>query len=282
MKAIRSASELRGTLHSCRPNSIIGLVPTMGSLHDGHLELVRRAKTECDVVVTSIFVNPLQFSANEDFDSYPRTLEADQLLLETYKVEILFCPNTHTMYPRGLAHQTALIVPELGNTLCGKSRAGHFDGVATLIAKLYNLVQPNKAYFGEKDWQQLTIIRKMVVDLNIPIETIGVPTVRAPDNLALSSRNQYLSEAQRQLAPKLYHQLCSVRDAILVGDTDYVSLEQNAMNALSSVGFQPDYLAVRDADTLDLPTENSAPRRVFGAAHLGQARLIDNIPIDPT
>ena len=280
MKVLRSPHELQSTLRSYRPNTVIGLVLTMGNLHDGHLELVRRAKTECDVVVTTLFVNPLQFSANEDFDSYPNSFDLDQALLENLKTEILFCPTARTMYPKDQAQQTLTIVPNLGNTLCGVNRPGHFDGVTTVVVKLFNLVQPNKAYFGEKDWQQLTIIRKMVLDLNYPIDTIGVPTVRAPDDLALSSRNEYLSEDQRRLAPQLYRLLCWVRDALLNGDTDIVSLENKAMNELTALGFGPNYVAVRDAESLGPVTENSTNRRVFGAAFLDRARLIDNIPID--
>lgn len=280
MKVLRSPHKLYSTLCNYRPNSVIGLVPTMGNLHGGHLELLRRARAECDVVVVTLFVNPLQFSANEDFENYPKTIEADQRLLESHKVEILFCPNTSTMYPVGQARQTTITVPDLANTLCGRDRPRHFDGVTTVVAKLFNLVQPDKAYFGEKDWQQVTIIRKMVMDLNFPVETIGVPTVRAADNLALSSRNQYLSNEQRQVAPQLYLQLCSVRENIWAGNTNYSSQEENAMRALGARGFRPDYVTIRDADSLNPSTENSRNRRVFGAAHLGRARLIDNIPID--
>lgn len=251
----------------------------MGNLHQGHLELVRRAKNDCDVVVTTIFVNPLQFGTNEDLDSYPQTFDADHNVLETLEVEILFCPAAETMYPQGQNLQTKTIVPDIGNTLCGESRPGHFDGVTTVVTKLFNLVQPDKAYFGEKDWQQLAIIRKLVLDLNFPIDTVGVPTVRAHDNLALSSRNQYLSETERRLAPQLYQQLCSVRDSVQTGNTDYSSEETKTMNTLSTLGFRPDYVAVRDADTLNHPNDKSNTLRVFGAAYLGRARLIDNIPI---
>ena len=282
MKVIHSPVELRRILHSYSPTAVVGLVPTMGNLHEGHLELVRCAKQDCDVIVTSIFVNPLQFSANEDFDLYPRTLEDDCELLRPRDVEILFCPNARSMYPRGHNAQTTLVVPHLGDTLCGEQRPGHFDGVATVVAKLFNLVQPNKAYFGEKDWQQLIILRNMVTDINFPIEVIGIPTVRDADNLAVSSRNQYLNEEQRYLAPKLFQQLCSVRDAILAGNTNYPSLEEKANKALVKKGFRPDYVSVRNADTLEIANENDTHRRVFAAAYLGQARLIDNIAIDST
>jgi len=279
VKVVESPHELRETLKRYGPNAKIGMVPTMGNLHEGHLELVRRAKNDCDVVVTTIFVNPLQFGTNEDLDSYPQTFDADRNVLETLEVEILFCPTTEIMYPQGQAFQTKTIVPKLGNTLCGESRPGHFNGVTTVVTKLFNLVQPNVAYFGEKDWQQLAIIRKLVLDLNFPIVTIGVPTIRAHDKLALSSRNQYLSENERRLAPQLYQQLCSVRDSVQTGNTDYSSEEAKAMNTLSTRGFRPDYVAVRDANTLDHPSNNSNNLRVFGAAYLGRARLIDNIPI---
>ncbi|MCY3541765.1 MAG: pantoate--beta-alanine ligase [Gammaproteobacteria bacterium] len=279
MKVVRSPYELRETLKRYGSNTKIGMVPTMGNLHDGHLELVRRAKTDCDVVVTTLFVNPLQFGANEDLDAYPQTFDADRNVLESLEVEILFCPTAETMYPQGQTLQTKTVVPEIGNTLCGESRPGHFDGVTTVVTKLFNLVQPDRAYFGEKDWQQLAIIRKLVLDLNFPIDTIGVPTVRAHDNLALSSRNHYLSENERRLAPQLYQQLCSVRDSVLAGNKDYSSEETKSINTLSALGFRPDYVAVRDADTLDHPNNNSNTLRVFGAAYLGRARLIDNIPI---
>lgn len=279
MNVVESPHELRETLKRYGPNAKIGMVPTMGNLHEGHLELVRRAKSDCDVVVSTIFVNPLQFGTNEDLDSYPQTFDADRNVLETLEVEILFCPTSAIMYPQGQAFQTKTFVPELGNTLCGESRPGHFNGVTTVVTKLFNLVQPDVAYFGEKDWQQLAIIRKLVLDLNFPIDTIGVPTVRAYDNLALSSRNQYLSDRERQLAPHLYHQLCSVRDSIQTGNTEYASEEEKAIHTLSTLGFRPDYVAVRDADTLEHPSDNSITLRVFGAAHLGRSRLIDNIPI---
>lgn len=280
MKVVRSPHELRETLQSLRINTTVGMVPTMGNLHDGHSALVRRAKADCDTVVATIFVNPLQFGANEDLDSYPRSIEADCKVLDALEVEILFCPATETMYPHGQTEQTKTIVPELGSTLCGERRIGHFDGVTTVVAKLFNLVQPDKAYFGEKDWQQLAIIRKMIADLNFRIEAIGVPTVRTEDNLALSSRNQYLSAEQRQIAPQLYQELCSVCETIRSGHTDYSYQEDKAMYALSALGFRPDYVAIRDADTLNPPNANCQNRRVFGAAYLGQARLIDNIPID--
>lgn len=280
MKVVCTPKELWDTLQHCGSNTKIGLVPTMGNLHDGHLALVRQAKTDCDVVVTTLFVNPLQFGSNEDLDDYPRTFDADCSLLESLEVEILFGPRTHAMYPHGQDHQTMATVPELGLTLCGRNRPRHFDGVTTVVAKLFNIVQPDKAYFGEKDWQQLTIIRKMVTDLNFPIEPIGVPTVRARDNLALSSRNRYLSKHQRQIAPQLYNQLSSVRESVRNGNNNYSSLEDNAMNALNAQGFRPEYVAIRDADTLDLPSKNCKNRRVFGAACLDRARLIDNIPID--
>ncbi|MXZ43722.1 MAG: pantoate--beta-alanine ligase [Gammaproteobacteria bacterium] len=280
MKVVRTPNELRETLQSLRLDTTVGMVPTMGNLHEGHLALVRRARADCDAVVATIFVNPLQFGATEDLDSYPRSFEADCKVLDSLEVEILFSPTPETMYPHGQTEQTKTIVPKLGSSLCGERRTGHFDGVTTVVAKLFNLVQPDKAYFGEKDWQQLTIIRKMAADLNFQIEAIGVPTVRAEDNLALSSRNQYLSEEQRQLAPQLYQELCSVREAVRSGNTDYSYQEERAMHALRALGFRPDYVAIRDADSLNPPKANSNNRRVFGAAHLGQARLIDNIPID--
>ena len=279
MKVIQIPHELREALNRHWSNAKVGLVPTMGNLHEGHFELVRRAKMDCDVVVTTLFVNPLQFGTNEDLDGYPQSFDADRTALETLEIEILFCPTTETMYPLGQTSQTKTSVPGIGNTLCGERRHGHFDGVTTVVTKLFNLVQPDRAYFGEKDWQQLVIIRKLVHDLNFPIDTIGVPTVRANDNLALSSRNHYLTAHERRVAPRLYQQLCSVRDLIQEGNTDYSSAEESAKAVLSAVGFRPEYVVVRDADTLDHPNDNSNELRVFGAAHLGRARLIDNVPI---
>lgn len=254
----------------------IGFVPTMGNLHEGHLSLVRKAKELSDFVITSIFVNPLQFGAGEDLDNYPRTLEADSQLLETQGNDVVFVPTVAEMYPRGMSTQTQVSVPELSETLCGASRPGHFDGVTTVVTKLFNMVHPDLAVFGEKDFQQLSIIRKMVDDLCMPIEIIGVPTGRAPDGLALSSRNGYLTVDERAIAPELSKTIQACKDAILAGNTDFSRLETDANARLQAAGFKPDYFAIRDSSTLGEVTEQTQEIAILAAARLGATRLIDN------
>ncbi len=255
----------------------IAFVPTMGNLHEGHLELVRKARELCDVVVVSIFVNPMQFGQNEDLDSYPRTLLADKEKLFAEGVQILFAPSAEEIYPEGLGVQTAVNVPALSDTLCGASRPGHFTGVATVVTKLFNIVQPDVAVFGEKDFQQLSIIRKMVMDLCLPIEIVGVPTARAEDGLALSSRNGYLTPEQRERAPELNRILMEVRDAIACGFDNYLELEAHARLKLIQAGFEPDYFEIRDARTLADVTANTEEVAILAAAQLGKPRLIDNV-----
>ena len=228
--------------------------------------------------VVTIFVNPMQFGANEDFDSYPRMLEQDTKLVEQLGVNVLFAPSMDEMYPRGQSIHTQVTVPELSNTLCGSNRLGHFDGVTTVVSKLFNLVQPDIAFFGEKDWQQLTIIKKMVADLDFPIEIVGVPTQREDDGLATSSRNQYLSESERRIAPTLYRVLCDAAVAARSGGDDPRTIEEFALEDLENAGFQAEYVAIRDAVTLS-SYENGYQLRIFGAAQLGKARLIDNIAV---
>ncbi len=255
----------------------IAFVPTMGNLHEGHLELVRKARERCDVVVVSIFVNPMQFGQNEDLDAYPRTLMADKEKLFAEGVQILFAPTAEEIYPEGLGVQTAVSVPMLSDTLCGASRPGHFTGVATVVTKLFNIVQPDVAVFGEKDFQQLSIIRKMVKDLCLPIEIVGVPTARAEDGLALSSRNGYLTPEQREKAPELNRILMEVRDAIACGFDNYSELEAHARLKLIQAGFEPDYFEIRDARTLAEVTPDTEEVAILAAAKLGKPRLIDNV-----
>jgi pantoate--beta-alanine ligase len=252
----------------------------MGNLHEGHLNLVRKARALCDVVVVSIFVNPMQFGPNEDLDAYPRTLTADKEKLFAEGVQLLFTPTVDEMYPAGMAQQTTVSVPELSNTLCGASRPGHFTGVATVVTKLFNIVQPDVAVFGEKDYQQLSIIRKMVQDLCMPIDIVGVPTVRAEDGLALSSRNGYLTPDQRRKAPFLNQVLLECREAIACGFDNYRELEARAMTRLSEAGFEPDYFAIRDARTLAEVTEETEEVAILAAARLGEPRLIDNVRLN--
>ena len=259
----------------------IALAPTMGNLHAGHLELVRRARQLGDIVVVSIFVNPLQFAAHEDLHSYPRTLRADREKLFAEGVHYLFAPAVGEIYPDGLAAQTLVRVPDLSETLCGSERPGHFDGVATVVNKLFNIVRPQIAIFGEKDFQQLSIIRKMVADLCIDVEVVGIPTVRDDDGLALSSRNGHLTRSQRRVAPLLHKTLLDCRDAIACGFDNFLQLESHARLQLRQAGFVPDYFAVRDAHTLRAVDEGTtAEAAILTAARLGSTRLIDNVRLN--
>jgi pantoate--beta-alanine ligase len=259
-----------------RGNQRIAFVPTMGNLHAGHLCLVQRARELAERVVVSCFVNPLQFGPNEDLGSYPRTLEADRKALDTQGVDLLFLPGVEEVYPRGLEPATRVQVPELGERLCGAFRPGHFTGVTTVVAKLFNMVQPHTALFGRKDYQQLVIIRRMVTDLDWPIDIEAVDTVREPDGLAMSSRNQYLDAAERRLAPQLFQTLQQLAGRIRNGGREYAALGREAMEMLTTAGFRPEYVEVLDAETLEAPAEGR-PRVVLAAAWLGKTRLIDNL-----
>ncbi len=255
----------------------VAFVPTMGNLHEGHLQLVRKARELADVVVVSIFVNPMQFGPNEDLDAYPRTLIADKEKLFAEGVQMLYAPEVSEIYPEGLDTQTQVQVPELADTLCGESRPGHFTGVATVVSKLFNIVRPDVAVFGEKDFQQLSIIRKMVTDLCMPIEIVGVATARAEDGLALSSRNGYLTRDEREIAPRLNQVLMETREAIACGFDNFRELEIHAQLKLIQAGFEPDYFEIRDARTLHEVTEATEEVAILAAAKLGQPRLIDNV-----
>ncbi len=278
MRTCTTSSQLQSALQSSRrEGQRIGFVPTMGNLHEGHLDLVRKARALCDVVVVSIFVNPMQFGPNEDFDSYPRTLTADKEKLFAEGVQYLYAPAVADVYPDGMGSQTVVSVPDLGDTLCGASRPGHFDGVTTVVNKLLNLVRPDIAVFGEKDFQQLSIVRKMVRDLCIPVQIVGVATARDADGLAKSSRNGYLNSKQRQVAPLLHETLANCRDAIACGFDNFLQLESHARMKLLQAGFEPDYFAIRDARTLRPVTEATEEVAILAAARLGPTRLIDNI-----
>ena len=257
----------------------VALVPTMGNLHAGHTTLVERAHECADRVVVSIFVNPLQFGPNEDFQAYPRTPQEDHALLEQFKTDVLFAPEVSDLYPQGMQSHTKVEVPEISDLLCGAVRPGHFVGVATVVAKLFNIVQPDIALFGEKDFQQLAVIKRMVADLCMPLEVKGVPTVRDADGLAMSSRNRYLDSPQRALAPNLYRVLSEIRASLQQGRRDFSVLERSSTEQLNQLGFHTDYVAVRDANTLHLPTEKSKEAVVLAAARLGRARLIDNLVV---
>lgn len=260
----------------------IAFVPTMGNLHEGHLALVRRALERADVAVASVFVNPMQFGPNEDLDAYPRTLAEDIAKLEAEGAQLLFTPSTEDIYPEGVPAHTSVSVPGLTDVLCGASRPGHFDGVTTVVCKLLNLVGPDIAVFGEKDLQQLTIIRKMVRDLALPVAIEGVATARSEDGLALSSRNGYLSDQERLIAPRLYAVLTDMGRQIGAGHSDYAALCETGLTELRGAGFAPDYLEIRRR--LDLKTAAPGDREiaVFAAARLGTTRLIDNLQIDIT
>ena len=276
MEVVETIAALRARLRDAEAN--VGLVPTMGNLHAGHMALVQACRRAADVCVVSIFVNPTQFGAGEDFGSYPRTLPADLRLLEAAGVDCVFTPAVAEMYPDGQADHATIVLPALTRTLCGANRPGHFDGVATVVAKLFHIVAPRHAFFGEKDWQQLTVVRRMARQLNMPVDVVGVPTVRAESGLALSSRNSYLTAEEQARAPLLHRTLQRARRAILEGK-DYAAVEHRASAELGAGGFDVDYVAVRDADRLVAPAA-STRLRVLAAARLGRARLIDNVGVE--
>lgn len=254
----------------------VALVPTMGNLHDGHMKLVDEAKARADVVVVSIFVNPMQFDRPEDLARYPRTLQEDCEKLNKRKVDLVFAPSVKEIYPNGTETHTYVDVPGLSTMLEGASRPGHFRGVSTIVSKLFNLVQPDIACFGEKDFQQLALIRKMVADMGFDIEIVGVPIMRAKDGLALSSRNGYLTAEQRKIAPVLYKVLSSIADKLQVGERDLDEIITIAGQELNEKGFRADDIQIRDADTLLEVSETSKRAVILVAAWLGDARLIDN------
>lgn len=254
----------------------VALVPTMGNLHDGHMKLVDEAKARADVVVVSIFVNPMQFDRPEDLARYPRTLQEDCEKLNKRKVDLVFAPSVKEIYPNGTETHTYVDVPGLSTMLEGASRPGHFRGVSTIVSKLFNLVQPDIACFGEKDFQQLALIRKMVADMGFDIEIVGGPIMRAKDGLALSSRNGYLTAEQRKIAPGLYKVLSSIADKLQAGERDLDEIIAIAGQELNEKGFRSDDIQIRDADTLLEISENSKRAVILVAAWLGDARLIDN------
>ncbi|EEW3785164.1 pantoate--beta-alanine ligase [Escherichia coli] len=254
----------------------VALVPTMGNLHDGHMKLVDEAKARADVVVVSIFVNPMQFDRPEDLARYPRTLQEDCEKLNKRKVDLVFAPSVKEIYPNGTETHTYVDVPGLSTMLEGASRPGHFRGVSTIVSKLFNQVQPDIACFGEKDFQQLALIRKMVADMGFDIEIVGVPIMRAKDGLALSSRNGYLTAEQRKIAPGLYKVLSSIADKLQAGERDLDEIIAIAGQELNEKGFRADDIQIRDADTLLEVSETSKRAVILVAAWLGDARLIDN------
>jgi|TARA_R110000868_G_scaffold8977_4_gene45461 pantoate--beta-alanine ligase len=277
IKEISALREIRRTWQNSA--KVIAFVPTMGNLHQGHLNLVREAKKQADIVVVSIFVNPLQFGPDEDLDAYPRTLEQDSYLLEDLGVDVLFMPTTNDIYARGLEQQTFVEVPGLSYMICGASRPGHFRGVATIVCKLFNMVQPNLAFFGEKDFQQLQVIKAMVTDLSMNLKVLGVSTTREDDGLAMSSRNNYLKGVERKLAPTLYKKMQELVDEIYSGRRDFSRLTQEYKLQLATLGFNPDYLEIRNVENLLQPGHEDQHLVLLAAAFLGKTRLIDNLQI---
>jgi pantoate--beta-alanine ligase len=280
MIVVSDNSALRDYLDPVRVQSRVAFVPTMGNLHEGHLSLVRQAKEAADIVVVSIFVNPMQFGEKEDLATYPRTIDADVLALKTAGVDVVFTPSIADIYPQGDQAHTAIRVPLLSEPLCGAERPGHFDGVCTVVYKLFRLIEPNVAVFGEKDLQQLLIIQKMVADLSLNIDIRQGITTRASDGLALSSRNQYLSAAERQIAPRLWQTLQDCAQTLRGASTvSAANILAQASDELTAAGFKVDYLELRELQTLHTATDLSHDCALFVAATLGTTRLIDNIQI---
>ena len=279
MHTINAIHELRRQITNWKRNKqTVAFVPTMGNLHQGHLSLVEKARSICDKVVVSIYVNPTQFGANEDLGRYPRTLVADQQQLQAQATDLLFLPSDAVMYAGGTKSATRVIVPELSEILCGKSRPVHFPGVTTIVNKLFNIVQPDVAVFGEKDFQQLFIVKKMVVDLLMPVEIVSSPTVRERNGLAMSSRNQYLSDAQRQHAALLYKILRELREMALK-NRDFRQLESIGEENLISSGFDVEYVSFRSMETLSPAAQSDDKVILLVAAWLGKTRLIDNLQL---
>ncbi len=279
MQTIYTIEEMRAVTRAWRRAGVkTAFVPTMGNLHAGHISLLEHARQLADRTVVSIFVNPIQFGKGEDYARYPSTLAADQEKLESNGLDMLFAPDLETLYPGGTEQDTRLSVPTLSQILCGKFRPGHFSGVATVVCKLFINVQPDIALFGEKDYQQVLVIKRMVRDLLIPVEIVGLPIIREADGLAMSSRNAYLSAPERKIAPMIYATLCAAVEQLNSGALRPTTIEEYGMGTLSGAGFNPEYFSVRRAHDLALPTRGDRDLRILAAAWLGSARLIDNVP----
>jgi len=279
MQTVHSVAQVREYVRGWHNKGLsVGFVPTMGNLHDGHISLIREARARCDVVVVSIFVNPTQFGPNEDFDRYPRTLDADAAALVEAGTDLLFAPSVEEMYPLG-QNQTWVAVDQLGDYLCGASREGHFRGVTTVVSKLLNIVQPDVAVFGEKDFQQLAILRRMCEELLFPVKIVGAATSRETDGLARSSRNGFLSDSERTLAPQLYAHLQQLKADIDAGERDYRALESRISQSLDTAGFSVDYLTIVNTKTLAPAGPQDTDLVAAVAAKLGSTRLIDNISL---
>lgn len=283
MKNIDTVSALRATVAQWKAvGERVALVPTMGNLHAGHLQLVEKARAVADRVVVSIFVNPMQFSnaaGGSDFERYPRTIVEDSKKLSDLDChpDVLFTPSVEEVYPNGLEHETRVEVPGISNILCGEFRPGHFIGVATIVSKLFNMVQPDVSVFGEKDFQQLLVIRRLVADLCFPVEIIGEPTIREKNGLAMSSRNQYLTTTERERAAVLYQSLLHAQQQIASGEKEFSAIEAQAIASLKAAGFRPEYFEIRRAQDLQPAIGSDQKLVILVAAWLGEARLIDNL-----
>lgn len=280
METVSALGDLRTVIGRWkRAGHTIALVPTMGNLHDGHISLLNHAREHADRTVVSVFVNPIQFGRGEDYEKYPSTLAEDKNKLEKYGLDLLFTPDLESLYPGGTDTDTRINVPELSNILCGEFRPGHFSGVATVVAKLLNNAQPDVALFGEKDYQQLLVIKRMVRDLCLPVEIVGLPIVRESNGLAMSSRNAYLAPDERRRAPEIYRTLKAAAGALRKGGKSLEEIEKSAMERLELVGFRPEYVSIRRTEDLKLPATQDTRLSILVAAWLGPARLIDNIKV---
>lgn len=281
METVFSLDDLRRRIQGWRREGArIALVPTMGNLHAGHISLLERARALADHTVVSIFVNPIQFGKGEDYARYPSTLEADQEKLSAAGLDLLFAPNLDQLYPGGIEEDTRVTVPVLSSILCGQYRPGHFSGVATVVSKLLINVQPDVALFGEKDYQQLLVIKRMSRDLLMPVEILGMPIVREADGLAMSSRNSYLNADERARAPRIHDELQAAVAKLVTGKHSLIAIETAAMAALAEAGFRPEYFSVRRAEDLEIPKAGDRSLQVLAAAWLGSARLIDNLRVE--
>ncbi len=281
MKIADSIDCIQQMVHACKNNhQTIALVPTMGNLHQGHLSLIDEAKKHANQVIVSIFVNPLQFNNHADLASYPRTLEDDLEKLQLKKIDAVFLPHNKMIYPEGMENHTTIEVPVFSDILCGQNRPGHFRGVATIVNKLFNLIQPDAAVFGQKDFQQLAIIKKMVADLALNVTIIDVPTVREPDGLAMSSRNTRLTDEERSTAACMYKIMLKTSNKIIAGERDFKLLERNAIDQLKALNFKPEYFEIRERERLKKARAEDRKLIIFCASYLGKPRLIDNICFD--
>ena len=280
MDTVTTIAAVREHVQAWRRQGLrVAFVPTMGNLHAGHVSLIEAARQHGERFIASIFVNPMQFGPNEDFAHYPRTPREDERMLSTAGCSLMFMPDVNEIYPNGAERATRVEVPALSRILDGEFRPGHFEGVSTVVAKLFHIVEPDVAVFGEKDYQQLTIIRRMVADLCMPVKIVGAPTVRDADGLAMSSRNQYLTKAERALAPQIYQALQAGAQRLRAGDVDFASIERAGFEALVRAGFRPDYFSARKAEDLSTATADTRELVILTAARIGKARLIDNVQV---